>query len=125
MDYVFDFLLDGLEENTKDGKITELPIKKTDNLLDYIEQVYKHLMVMGLCSNSVQFSVDVLHKSKNYYACLKTLQHQPSLATIHTLIAKLDEIANSSTIPHYKKTKIVQLVEMGYQLLFKKYMGKV
>lgn len=114
------FLFDDEEKQIEnDNSFLNMP---SSNELRYITKVKQYLMILGLCKNNCDYSINWLGKAKHYYGMSVCENRMPSISCLIHLFGKLaDEKERYEEIG--KKgiaIKIDKLLDEARQHLFKK-----
>ena len=99
-----------------------IPNRDSPNELKYITKVKSYLMRFALCQNNVDFSMNWLNKSENYYALLLCQKREPSISCIHNLLHNLQRASNVAEYDNKKAiaTQLNRLVDEGHNHLTKR-----
>ena len=99
-----------------------IPNRTSPNALKYITKVKSYLMRFALCKNNVDFSMNWLNKSENYYALLLCQKREPSISCIHNLLHNLQRASNVAEYDNQKAiaTQLNRLVDEGHNHLTKR-----
>ena len=109
-----DFILDYNEpKQMVDNDL--MPNRRSPNALKYITKVKAYLMRFALCKNNVDFSMNWLNRSENYYALLLCKERIPSISCMQYLLHKLQKATNEAEKNNKKAiaTQLDRLVEEG------------
>ena len=92
-----------------------MPNRTSPNALKYITKVKAYLMRFALCKNNVDFSMNWLNRSENYYALLLCQEREPSVSCIQYLLYKLQKTSNEAEKTNKKAiaTQLNRLVDEG------------
>ena len=99
-----------------------IPNRTSPNALKYITKVKSYLMRFALCKNNVDFSMNWLNRSENYYALLLCQEREPSISCIHNLLHNLQRASNVAEYDNKKAiaTQLNRLVDEGHNHLTKR-----
>ena len=92
-----------------------MPNRTSPDALKYITKVKAYLMRFALCKNNVDFSMNWLNRSENYYALLLCQERTPSVSCIQYLLHKLQKTSNEAEKTNKKAiaTQLNKLVDEG------------
>ena len=108
------FLLD-YEEPKQMLEDDLMPNRTSPDALKYITKVKAYLMRFALCKNNIDFSMNWLNRSENYYALLLCQRREPSIYCIQYLIHKLEKMSSEAEKTNKKAiaTQLNRLVDEG------------
>lgn len=115
------FLLD-YNEPKKMVEEDLIPNRDSPTELKYITKVKSYLMRFNICKNNVDFSINWLNKSENYYALLLCQKREPSISCIHNLLHNLQRASNVAEYDNKIAiaTQLNRLVDEGHNHLTKR-----
>ena len=92
-----------------------MPNRTSPDALKYITKVKAYLMRFALCKNNIDFSMNWLNRSENYYALLLCQRREPSIYCIQYLIHKLEKMSSEAEKTNKKAiaTQLNRLVDEG------------